>query len=372
MDLVQDRGWIGGRVFDLVVFFGGSALAVVVGLALLARPAWTVAAWWGFTLLADGPHLVVTLARSYLDPKDRARLGRLLYIVPLWVLVGPLSLLVSKIIGSYGPWQLFLFVALMWSYYHAIRQHYGVMAIYARHDGVDAKTAKFDGFFLQAALWLITALFIFTHPTTRANVGRPAALALPERVVVGVVLAAMIGVGLVWIVRWAGRARRGASLRPALFLAGPVVGLHAFNLFVVGQREPLVPNAPTPELAFLAVATVGGMVHGIQYVGIVAATNRRRYADKGDGFTARLGRAPVLLYVGAVVISVVAYGLLNGARGAPSLAFFGFETDAARLFLGIYWGLFFAHYHLDQHIWHPSRDPGLREDLGLVAPKASA
>ena len=42
------------------------------------------------------------------------------------------------------------------------------------------------------------------------------------------------------------------------------------------------------------------------------------------------------------------------------------RRDASRLFVGVYWGLFFMHYHLDQLIWHPSRDPELLADLGLA------
>jgi hypothetical protein len=32
-------GWIGGRAFDLVFFFGSSVFAALVGVALLLRPA---------------------------------------------------------------------------------------------------------------------------------------------------------------------------------------------------------------------------------------------------------------------------------------------------------------------------------------------
>jgi hypothetical protein len=363
-----EPGWIGGRAFDLAFFFGGSALAALTGVALLVHPAWTVPVWWLFTLLADGPHLIITALRTYVDPRDRARLGRALWLVPLWTLLGPLALLAARLTGSSIPWDLFLLLATGWGYYHVIRQHYGVLSIYERHDGAGRTFARLDGWFLQGSLWTMFAVYLLVVPVNRRVMELPLVPGPRERLLV----LAIAGVTGAAVLAWLGvqlvRARRGDRLRAAGFALGPVVALSAFNLFVVGAREPLLPRPPNAEQCFLAVTIVGGLVHSIQYVGISLATNRRRYATRPDtGLAARLGRAPLRAYLAVLAVSVIAYGLLNGARGSPGLAFFGLESDAARLFLGVYWGLFFAHYHLDQLIWHPSKDPSLRSDLGLPA-----
>jgi hypothetical protein len=117
-----------GQAFELSFLFGSSALGVLVGVALLLRPAWTVPVWWVFTLLVEGPHLLGTLTRTYLDPRDRRRLGPALWLVPLWTLPGPLCVLAARFTGSQVPWDLFLLAAALWSYHHFIRQHFGLLA----------------------------------------------------------------------------------------------------------------------------------------------------------------------------------------------------------------------------------------------------
>jgi len=363
-------GGIGGRAFDLVFFFGSSAAAALVGVGLLLHPAWTVPAWWLFTLLADGPHLFITATRTYLSPDDRRRLGLALWLAPLWLLAGPLALAITKVTGSRGPWDLFLLFAAVWSYHHVIRQHHGVLAIWEHHAGADRFEARASGIFLQGALWAMIVVYLVVSPASRLTLGLPTLPGSGERAFVVAVLIGLGAATLVWLLAVVRHRRRtparARSWRPIVFALGPVGAFSAFNLFVVGAHEPVLARPPNAEQCFLAVTTVGGLVHSFQYLGIVLATNRRRYQGRGRSALARLGRAPILGYLAVTGASLVGYGLLNGARGVPGVAFFGLESDASRLFLGVYWGLFFMHYQLDQIIWHPSRDPALRVELGLA------
>ena len=159
MEAGADRRIVGGRGFDLAYLFGSSAAGVLVGGALLLRPRWIVPAWWIFTVLADGPHLLITVTRAYVDPRDRRRLGWALWLVPLWILVGPIALGVGRVTGSSAPWTLFLAGAAVWSTYHFIRQHSGLLAICERRAGAGRVTARIDGLFLQGALWTMTFLY---------------------------------------------------------------------------------------------------------------------------------------------------------------------------------------------------------------------
>ena len=367
MDASARRSIVGGRGFDLAYLFGSSAAGALVGAMVLARPAWTAPAWWLFTLLVDGPHLLITVTRTYLDPRDRRRLGRALWLVPLWILLGPSALAASRITGSPAPWALFLAAAGTWSTYHFIRQHSGLLAICQRRAGAGREAAKIDGIFLQGALWTMTLLYFLVVPGGRSIVELSPLPDPRQRALALAIVLALAGAGLVWLGVRLGRARR--SWLPVGFVIGPVGALYVFNLFVVGAHEPLFAGAANIEQRVLGVAVVGGLVHALQYLGIVAATNQRRAARPGSGAPAAPLRAPragpLATYAVFAAISIVAYGLLNAARGVPGAAFFGLESDAARLFVGIYWGLFFVHYHLDQLIWHPSRDPELRADLGL-------
>jgi hypothetical protein len=366
-----EPGWIGGRRFDLFFFFGSSALAVLLGLVVVAAPILVVPLWWLWTWLVDGPHVVATWARTYLDAGERrARRGLLLGSL-LFLLPGPLALGASKLTGSPAPFDLFMLVAALWAYHHAVRQHYGVLSIYERLAGSSPADRRIDTLFLQLAMWALFALFLLAFPLNRATLSLPAELPAAARAGVTALAAALGVAGLAYAGLLVARARSGRSIRPGLFALLPVLGMSALAYFVVGAFEPLMKGPQNPEQNFLAVGIVGGMVHGLQYLGIVFAANRRRYSPEAAGpraaersIAATLGRAPRVAFLCFTVVSL-GYLILSAARGAPGASFYGEGSDGMRLFLGIYWGMFFHHYYIDQKIWKPHQDPALRFELGL-------
>jgi hypothetical protein len=361
-------GWIVGPWFDGVFFFGSAVIAAVAGLAMLASPSVVAPFWWAWLLLIDGPHLLATYTRTYLDPAEWRRQKVLLLASLIWLLPGFVALVATRVSGSSIAFDLFLLAATVWGWHHNLRQSYGVSSIYARHAGVPMRWARRDGRLLQIALWSMFGLFLVGHPMNRAILGLPRELERSGRValiVAGVTLA-MVLVGYI-IVRVI--ATRGQPRRALWFLLGPVLALQAFALFVIGAGEPLFPAPQNPEQMFLAVAVVGGVVHGTHYLGIVFATNRRRHAaaPASAPLLAHLATRPLLAWAVFVVVSL-GYVAINAARGtSPSIALFPGSSDAGRAFAALYFGLFFHHYYIDQKIWRPGRDARLRTELGLEA-----
>jgi hypothetical protein len=338
-------GWIGGRRHDLFFYFGSSVFAAALGGLLLAVPALVVPAFWAWLLLIDGPHLAATYTRTYLDADERRERRTLLLASLLFLLPGPLAVAT----GRRAPWDLFLLVATFWSWHHNVRQNWGILALYERHARAGARERRLDYWYLHAVQWGLFLLFLAVHPANRSVSGftlpRPAAIAS---------IAVLAGV----TVAWAAARLRGPAIRPALFLLLPVMVFQAFTLFVVGGLEPLIPAPESPEQVFLASQTVGGVVHGLQYLGIVSLANGRRHAGRV------LGR-PFLVYA-LLVGGSLAYVALNWARGASPGALLHPESDAGRVFVGLYWGVFFHHYWLDAKIWRPHESPALRRELGLA------
>ena len=367
-----EPGWIGSRKYDLFFFFGSSALAMLLGVVLLYHPAWIVLCWWGWLLLLDGPHLFSTWTRAYTDPRDREKLGKILFGSLLIFLPGLVLLYLSIISKKKDPFDLFLLIASLWSWHHFVRQHFGLMSVYQWH----AKPTKFirnlDKYFLHASLWLIYGLFVFGHPMNRKILSLPEAATAELRYVLYGMLV-LLSVGLLFYlysIFW--RHRQGIGIKPALFILLPVLAAQSFGFFVIGAFEPLVPNPIDPELAFMVVSIMGGMVHSLQYLGLIFVVNRRRYtsSDKGEhniaSWVKTLGRRPSFLYFSIVLLSL-GYLVLVAARGiSPNFVLLQYNSDWARFFLAIYWGLFFHHYYLDQKIWRPSKDPELRAELGIV------
>src|SRR5688572_21302976 len=94
--------WLVSRRFDLLWFFGGSALALLLP-ALLWVGVPIAAIFWSWTLLIDGPHIGATLIRTYVDKDEWRTRGPALRWTLLVFLVGPLFLLVNALSGSHEP-----------------------------------------------------------------------------------------------------------------------------------------------------------------------------------------------------------------------------------------------------------------------------
>lgn len=370
--LTQDQetniGWIGGKRFDLVFFFGSGLIAAAVGAFALAVPAIVVPLFWSFLVFVEGPHLVATWARTYLDASERRRRARLLVGSLAWLLPGIFVWIVAHVFHTRAPIDLFLLFATLWSFHHAIRQLYGVLAIYHHHAKSDLTARKYDRYLLHGALWTAFGLFSLGHPHNRTLLGLPrefptwlSTTAIGLLVTLGIVI---VVYGFVRRLRFPKE-----NIRPLLFLLGPAIGLECYAMFVVGVFEPLVPRPEDPEQAFFTTTVVGGIVHGMNYLGITSIVGLRRHRQNTDGsFAAYLGKRPFVAYLFFVFVSL-GYLALNAARGVlPGVAMFERQSLSADLCLVMYWGLFFHHYYLDQHIWHVRSDENLRFELGLAKP----
>lgn len=163
------------------------------------------------------------------------------------------------------------------------------------------------------------------------------------------------------------RRNRGLSIRPPLFALAPVGGLAVLSVFLIGPHEPVYASPINNEQLFLVVTLMGGIYHGVEYLGIAMLVERRRHEASGQaGLWAGFARRPWLAY-GAFVAGSAVYVALNAARGqAPGWSLFAPEGGTAKFFLALYWGVFFHHYWLDQNIWRVQADPRLRQELLLT------
>lgn len=364
MDAIENRtrAWIVDARFDCVFFFGSALAALGAGALAVSLPALALPLWWLWLGLLDGPHFAATWARTYLDERERKRRGALLGYSLLWFVPGIVALIARRLSGSSAPFDLYLAFATLWSFHHFVRQHYGIMSVYAGFAHTGPRLRRFDGLFLHGALWTLFGLFLLAYPWNRAILG------LPDELPLWASHAARGGAWLLGlaVLAYAISIPLRKAIKPALFVLVPAVATLAASFFVIGAFEPVVANPTNPEQASFAVAIVGGTLHALQYLGIIFATNRRRYpATEPARLAVRLGQSPWLAYACFVTLSL-GYLVINAARGAsPIGSLFAYDSDPARLFLAIYWGLSLHHYYIDQRIWHPRTDPALRYELGL-------
>src|SRR6185295_16304823 len=194
------------------------------------------------------------------------------------------------------------------------------MAIYARHARTSPASRRVDTLFLHTTMWGLYLLFLFAYPDNRVLLELPKELPGWGRWLIGLAYGAIVLEFLAYGAYLLVRKQRGESLKPALFVLVQAFGIATFAYFIVGAFEPIHPHPVTFEQHILAVAFVVGIVHGLQYLGIIIAVSRRRYAAAGDGIAARMGRRPIVAYA-LLVAASVGYLALNAARGdGPGVA----------------------------------------------------
>lgn len=362
-------GWIGGPRWDVAFFFVPALLALGLAWLALDRPGLAIALWWAWIVLLDGPHLMATISRTWAYPQERARFARVHRRAWLTFAPGLMAWGIGALSGVLIPFDLFLLTTTLWSIHHNVRQHYGIMAIYQWHARQPGLWPRLDKWMLYGSMWGMFALFLIGHPFNRQLMGIPQSLwaqlgGLTQTLGGGAF--AVLGVGYMGSILW--RRLQGITIKPALFVLVPVVAVQALTYGWIGRLEPLL-TPKHPEQAFLLVSFVMGLIHSAEYLGIVLVAQRRRAARRADDAQRRasaLLSRPALHYAAMLAASALLYVALNAARGAaPGWNLNGEQSHVARLFMALYWGVFFHHYYVDQHIWRVSSDEELRAELGL-------
>lgn len=114
-------------------------------------------AWWvALVLLVDVAHVYSTLYRTYLDPQARQQHRYLLYVIPI------LSFAAAALVYSVSVrwfWRLLAYVAV----YHFVRQQYGFLRLYSRHEQAPVWARRIDTIMIYSATlypllhWHLTA-----------------------------------------------------------------------------------------------------------------------------------------------------------------------------------------------------------------------
>lgn len=354
--MAPSEPWIISKNQDLLWFWGSALISLSAGAVALRWPTLALPLFCLWLLMADGPHFWATWTRSYWDPMERARRGPLLRR-SLWIWAPGFACWGLSLWWA-PAWHGFLAVAALWGYHHAVRQNYGIWALYARRAGLSPVARQQDTVFLYAILWGIFGWFSLAHPLNQAEIG----LALPPAVPAALgVACAGLGVGYAGLLL--GRWWRQTPVLPGLFCLIPCAGLYAAGFVWVGGQEPVIGGYHNLEQAFAVLALSTGLQHGLQYVGLVAAAGQRRYPDGGPSLAARLSAHPKRAWAFYLLISVPYLGLNLLRTAAPGVVVGNTWTEG--LALCLYWGFVLHHYLLDQYIWRPHADPVLRQDLAL-------
>lgn len=378
-------GWIVGPATDLPWFIFGALAGYAMfflhaGLALNMFTVWLV--WY---VLLDVPHFFGTYARTYLDKEELRSRKRLLFGSLAFPLIGPALILLgyglyasgNEIIRHDLPFDLlFLFVSL-WAYWHVVRQHYGIMALYKRKNTDFAPLDQWiDKSFLYVGLIAPFVAMVLRHPLARSEIYLPYGSPVPgnwDWWIVQATIFAVFVTALVFVARQIYLWQTGLPLNvPKVLFLLAVVPLHIFVCY-----HPAVLTAPLS--AFAAFVTI---FHDIQYHAIVWHYQRNRIHRPGVdktrfGWAATVSRNFFIFMACAVALGIGSWALgclvqveigcmhwVPPVISSQAVPLFGRFT-LQHVFFGIALGFIMHHYFVDQFIWRPSKDAQLRQDLKL-------
>jgi len=365
--------WIVSRRFDLGWFFGGALASLgVIGLYFgVGLPILVI--WWTWLLAFDGPHIAAAFTRTYLDREEWSVRRGVLVRGLLIFAVGPLCLLLGLATDSAAPFQLFLAVAVIYAYYHIVRQHYGFLALYRAVNGDRGRLDRIvDTWALYVGLWAPYVYFGLSHPRARRVLSLPSAGPGALAIEIVVVLAAVV-----WVLALAAflarvvvaRSRRN---RPKVAYVLTTVLLYGLIYFLIARFEPVYAASNGPDQDFLLLSVLITVFHNVQYLGLVWFYNRNRYgqASPAAGPAWWINRSLGRFLAACGLFSVVYLLFACWADVFPGCGVFtGLSLGAitaSQIGLCLWWGLALQHYYLDQRIWRLSADATLKRHLKLA------
>jgi len=325
--------WMVSPAFDLT-FFVFSALVVL--LPWIAVEGYGVRSQYVLAAVAigsNGPHLVSTWTRVYLDGNERWKRPVHYYLVPALAIAFVAYLIVTEGRKS----SVLRTVLLYWAFWHFLNQNWGILRIYQRRAGeADARIAQLERSLLWlGALWpFMHRLFSGPHVLFGAKIYHPH---LDPWMVNGV--AALLVVTAIWYVGWrldmVRRGQRVDLVRPLFILSS------WFGFFV-----PFVLIKKNGSAAFGAAAAW----HGIQYLAIVWVFNRNKWKGGVDpkaravSWLSQPRRGGWVLYFLALLALA---GVFYGGIQLAALFMWDAKTWGATVWLS----LTFGHYYIDGVIW---------------------
>jgi hypothetical protein len=123
---------VGPKIDAAAVLGGGVLISVALYVAWRTDVYFLLAATL-FAMLADLPHVLQTSMRVWLDPQERVLHGRRYLISLFLIAAGVIATAVT------GRLRVLLMIWIGWQFVHVVKQHYGMLSIYAAKAHYDGK-----------------------------------------------------------------------------------------------------------------------------------------------------------------------------------------------------------------------------------------
>jgi hypothetical protein len=339
------NSWIVGKRTDLgLVLGGGVAVSLLLLLTSVYGTGFLVVAV-AFAMLTDMPHVLQTHVRVLFDPEETRIHAR-----PFYASLGLIAALV--VAGAHFGFEwLLVSVWVYWQPYHVLKQHDGLMQIYAgKHGYRGSRTLGRAALFLGCGAPILHKIgsdgYRFGEysvlgvrmPFSGVEIWTPP---VPMALVAAVYAAAAVALALLVFRQL--NARTASDRLPLPSLATLAVAVCSYNLAYLLVKD---------LWAMILIAT---SVHSLQYHMLSWLRNRRRF----EGVHAQqTGRARLLAGL-SQERNVTAYALFFAVLGAACMATESIGNGVIPLTLVLH------HFYLDSIVWKRGRNPGLGRLLGM-------
>ncbi len=325
---VAQTGWLRSGTFDFTFVQGVTAVAVLSGVVVVARPDLFKWVFIADLLLLGYPHVISTFTRLAFDRESLREYRFFVFVLPLIVFAATYA-----VAWSVGVWAI-ASVYLYWQWFHYTRQSWGISQVYrAKSGGLVTESPLYS----KLCFYLVPAWGILYRswqaPDTFLSVELHV-IPVPELLVDLVGIAAVTSL-LVWTYQRFQAWREGL-----LPVAHTWYMLSHFTIFVVGYL--LIDDI-----------TFGWLViniwHNAQYILFVWLFNTNRYKngiDKKAPFLSEISQPQnlvrylfVCLAISTMVYVVAGFAASEQMIAGLPLAIIFFQT------------VNFHHYIVDSRIW---------------------
>ena len=334
------------QIADVDFVLGGGAILSVLFYLLWRTDTGFLLAATLFAVLSDMPHVLHSSARVWLDPSERELHGRH-YLISLAVVAAVVAGLAFS-----GHLLLLLLIWIFWQFFHVMKQHYGMINIYAAKAGYRAgrtmvKYSLFAACFAPFYYRLHEGMqfsdyVIFGNRLPFSNLALPSIPTPYFTVIVVYCIAGICVAAYVFEQIRLYAQNRDPLPRPAQFTYLLAVASYNASYLLVSDLYALILIAAT--------------VHSLQYHVICLARNRGRAAEQASAVQRRpLQRLLEPQFVPAYfAILFVAGAVLANLE----LVLVGIVPLTVVL----------HHFYLDSFLWTSKRNAGLAAQLGLPRP----
>ena len=320
--------WLRGAGFDSALIFGGFALALLSGAAILYEPSWFYPILLLDLWVLGYHHVISTYTRLCFDRASyRERRWMIVHLVPV---IAAITILLAWTIGIW----IIVTIYFYWQWWHYTRQSWGISRAYRR---ADPGACYEDGWLDRAIFYAMPIYGILLRSSQDQThfIGMELwTCPVPELVAdaAGKVMAALLLV-------WAGR-RLAALLRARLAPIHTLYMLTHFAIFGVGY-------------VWMADITLGWLMiniwHNFQYILFVWLFNNKRFAKGIDpdarflSYISQSGRLWLYMLTCLAITGAIYWGVL---RTVDWLLFAGLSATIV-----LYQIVNFHHYVVDALIW---------------------